>query len=202
MNKQHTIIIIMVGHKQKSGKDTFSDFLIERLTEYNLSIKRTAFADPLKKAYAKELNISLEKLEELKNRDEMFRKLMNIYSKKHKDKHGNEWLMTVYDEFETAKKDKVDVFIVTDFRLLEEYKEFKRLEPITVNIKRHKHTTNDITETDLDKFEFDITVDNDETRTLDDLKYAAQEVAGMVETVLINKHMSLNNREWLRKRVF
>lgn len=115
---------------------------------------------------------------------------------------GNMWVKFIRDKREKAYANKVDIFIVNDFRLLEEfdYLDGRDERIITINIKRRKYTTDDRTEIELDDYPFDITIDNDKDRTLEDLNDAAKEVAGLLETALITYNIENNNKEWIQNR--
>ncbi len=197
------MITVLIGHKRKSGKDEFTNYLIKHLDEIKLTHDRHAFADPIKTLVCSTFDITLEELEERKINDGgIIRKALIDFSNATTTMFGNMWVKFIRDKREKAYANKVDIFIVNDFRLLEEfdYLDGRDERIITINIKRRKYTTDDRTEIELDDYPFDITIDNDKDRTLEDLNDAAKEVAGLLETALITYNIENNNKEWIQNR--
>ncbi len=212
MNKKPLFVTVLIGHKRKSGKDTFADFLVKYLDAMELKYDRTAFADPLKEAICSATGLSIDELNYNKNNDSVTRSRIINFSKYLTDTFENLWVKYVKERRESVKNN-IDVFLVTDFRLNEEYDAMYTDDTSFVSIKIHRNdfTSDTRTETELDNFEFDIHVDNTksyigdneeliEGRTLKDLDRAAKEIATILETMVINLHIGVNDREWLRKR--
>jgi len=194
-------VTLFIGHKRKSGKDTFADYLQEELDNIDLKHYRTAFANPIKEAFAAAHDTTVDEVNYLKNTDNgKTRNKIIKFSAKMESMFKDIWKKITEKEFESVDG-KVDVILVSDFRFKAEYEYFKeKYEPITLKVHRRDVTDSTKPEIDLDDYEFDITVDNTEGRTLDDLREAAKEIALILETVLINKYMADNDKEWCQNR--
>lgn len=166
--------IILVSGFSKSGKDTFSDFLVKHnYTKY-------AFADELKSYISEKYNIDykLTLTQEGKNtkfnilnenvsiRDilifeaDNFRKINpDYYAIKVSEK------IKMFDKIKDYRGELTSGIVISDFRYLNEYNfiknEFKNFKIITVRINRHDTSpVNSETEHYLDNFNFNYTIDN------------------------------------------
>jgi hypothetical protein len=184
--------IIMLSGKAGSGKDTFfesiknDEFFINDCKGLKiLHPKRISFADSLKRL-AKEFGWSGKKDIDGRNflivlgqylGDEpiteklKFTDLQRIYeTSKYFTKDKLFWVKSIESKLE-------DLNIITDWRMLKEYyylKYIKNYDVTTVRIVRENKKISDIdtpTETELDNFDFDYVIHNNES--LDDLRMKA-----------------------------
>jgi len=178
--------IFLIGYKKRQGKDTFANYLIEYLDN---SIK-ISFAYPLKKLISDTFNISLDDIEDLKERDNkiclgltMRKVLQNFGNKAMKPMFGeNIWAFLLKNKI-LAHKNK-QYFIIPDFRFKIEYEIIKELEKegykvITIKITRNIIKDDDISENELDDFIFDYQIYN--KGNLDDLKYLAKQFVNKIK---------------------
>jgi len=194
-------VLVMIGHRKRSGKDVFAGLLKDKLAEYKLKTEIISFGEPIKIAVSKARGISLEELNELKDTtDSEVRNDIDNFSMYMKESNPDIWINIVKENINKLISDNVDVIVITDFRLLEEFKKLSEFEPVTIKIAREFPESDLTTETQLDEYPYDITIDNGLDRTLDDLKEASEEVAGLVETLLVNKHIQADDKDWLVSR--
>lgn len=71
--------ILAISGKQRTGKDTLAKMLLEKLSAFNFQI--IGFADSLKEVVAKQHNITVDELNDLKNSDPCWRKVLIQTSK-------------------------------------------------------------------------------------------------------------------------
>ena len=161
-----TKTIILLSGKQRSGKDTFAD-----VATGTFNFTRIAFADSLKMEVAKSYGLTLDSLEELKNSTEEYRSLLISWAR----------CRTLNDKNYFVEKalplmEKKDLIVVTDFRFPKEKEiivnKFPDAEVITVRVEcdeeirasRGKLSNGrDASETAMDQYKFDETVENNGT---------------------------------------
>jgi len=195
-------LLIYVGYKKRSGKDTFVNMLTEQLNERGYSVDKGAFGDRIKEDAANILGTTVAVIETEKNDTSWFKllrrnflssisKLLNtsIHIIDRKSLTGLGTVMREHDEklYVNAVKrmyeeSKADVFIITDFRFKHEY--FAK--GITIKIQRDEvvetHSEQHLSETELDTFAFDTVVDNN--GTLNSLNYKVRNVAMHVSILI------------------
>jgi len=141
--------LYLINGKGKSGKDTFSDFLIN----YTKGTKYS-FATKIKEIVSKIFNITVEQLNELKNNREPFSNCKSYLPTKIEtdfrtilERTGDEamkpvfgstvWVKLIVDQI---KKDKPEIVVISDFRFMEEHSYIQQnltdYEIITVNVRR------------------------------------------------------------------
>lgn len=178
-------MIILIHGRKRSGKDTCADILLE----LEPSFTRYAFAGPLKFITAKAFDLSPDMVEYLKNNEDIkigFKSanekmctgnslrnfLQNLGTEAMKPVFGEEvWAKLMYDKYLSSPEGSN--FIVTDFRVIEEYNYLaaRDAEMITIKIVRDEVDESGdehITENSLSDFKFDYVIDNN--GTLDDLR--------------------------------
>lgn len=159
--------VILLGHKARQGKDTFATLLAKH-SSFNVEI--VSFSDTMKDILADIFDISREELEHLKNTDEKYRAYHQRFgSGKMKEVFGEDvWVKLLQNKL----VDKDTLYVVKDFRFHIEHipnsitvKVTRNL--VTNSLINHEH----ISETALDNFIFDYTINND--ATLADLELQA-----------------------------
>ncbi len=175
-------ILIFVGQKRRTGKDTFVKLLTEAIEKKGYTVETIANADSLKFLGSQLSGFDREKLDNYKNNVsnkhmikekiiDLFSKILNV----HRIKIDRKFLVNigiglsdhfgqhvirdvVQNRFELSE---ANFFIVTDFRLKKE----TFGSPITIKINRHNSSPTDIDfmkmEMDLNDFNFDIEIDNE-----------------------------------------
>lgn len=176
--------IYVIGGKARSGKNTFGDYLREELKEYGYRPCVMRITDPLY-GYARNYFEWDEKSEE-KPRE--FLQKMGIEIIKEKLGKKDFLLNRLHEDIEILSN-FFDVFIITDARLVDEFKNIKEKydEVITIKLERNskennltEEQANHITEKDIDKYNgFDFTIEN---KSLEELKKWAVEIIRNVET--------------------
>lgn len=169
-----TPLLIGLGHKKQSGKDTFAKFLKDHLSGYTWT---TAFALPLKMQVAAACGISLEELEQNKA---IFRPILQWWGTEFRrkyQKNDNYWI----NEMEKCYQEvSCKNFIITDCRFRNEATYIKAKGGILINVRR---TTGELdshgSECDLDQYEhWDYNVNND--GSLEELEKQAKYIASKI----------------------
>ena len=158
-------MVILIGYKKRSGKDTVANII----SNY-VECQKLSFAQPLKEILADTLNISLSELEDKKNNNETinwfngyisFRQLLQRFGNgKMKTFFGKDvWVKL------TESKIKDDLVVISDFRFKEEYEYLKKFHKvITIKVERDlKNDDKDESENDLNDFKFDYVINNNGT---------------------------------------
>ena len=200
--------VILINGKARSGKDTVAR-MMKRYLESDRPAGRLvtrihSFAQPLKEVVAKTFNISLENLEDYKNRSSRFSVSINdndnpIYETNMRvilQRFGTEAMKPIFGDNVWAKllADKVleqnaEVFIIPDFRFTIEYDEFVKLvkadkihlyvfkvQSDMQNISDSSHSS----ETELDSFGFDYVIDNNKG----ELRFTEEQIQNILEEIL------------------
>jgi len=138
------MLIAFYGEK-RTGKDTSAEILHKLLPDF----KKTSFAYIPKKILAQTFGISIEKFEELKNTDEIFRQYLINFA---------ETMKEYFDQYVWAKLAiSGENLIITDLRFKEEYDYIKKYNPIIIHI-----VDRNIKEENIDKLPFHFEIDNTE----------------------------------------
>jgi len=164
--------IILINGKKRSGKDYTASVLQEELYKNKKTSETLSFAGPIKDIIAESFRISHEDLDNFKNDEESiivrkdgmqtvltdFRKILQNFGTEAMKKYFGDdvWVKLL---LEKANKSFVDYVIVTDFRFPEEYIN----EAITIRIKNSDVDYSKdphLSETSLNDFVFDHTIDN------------------------------------------
>lgn len=188
-------MIILVNGLKRSGKDTFAAIMKELIPQAEVH----AFAEPLKEITAKSFGLPLDVIEKLKNDESVkigFRSpnekmctgnsmrnfLQNLGTEAMKPIFGDDvWATLLLKKYLNSPKGTI--FIVPDFRVIEEYTTLTST-PITANLDKVELVTLSIsrdvvqnsgdchvTEQGIKDFVFDWEVDNN--GSLDDLRAEA-----------------------------
>jgi len=161
------MLIVLIGYKKNSGKDTAVNFIKERYKDFYI----TSFAKQIRKLIMRLLNIkTLEELEKYKREnDKTYRHYATTIGKFLNVDMENSLIKYSINEIKNR-----DFVIISDFRLKKEYDSISnnykdKAKIITINIKRDiDDNDNSYTNTDLDDFVFDYTIENNSS--LDVLK--------------------------------
>jgi len=161
------MLIVLIGYKKNSGKDTAVNFIKENYDDFYI----TSFAKLIRKLIIELLGIkTLEELEDYKREnDKMYRHYATIIGKFLNVDLDNSLINYSINEIENK-----DFVIFSDFRLKKEYNAIIRsyknkAKIVTINIKRdNDNNDNSYTNADLDDFNFDYIIENNST--IDDLK--------------------------------
>jgi len=172
--------VYLINGKARSGKDTLSSFIP--------NTKRFAFADKVKEVIAKTFSITLEELEEYKNKPKMhylglifdyldyvrlevtdkrsYRRVLQNFSQAQKDLLGKHiWVRLLVKDILKSKSKSI---VISDFRYVEELEYVKKklsktYKIVTVNIQKDNlEECNHSSEQPLD-VDFDFTVFNNDT---------------------------------------
>lgn len=161
-------VAIMIGGKAGSGKDTAADFITENFKHY----KKVAFAKSLKDHVGAEYCISDKLLytQEGKRRlirigdDELtVRDLLIVEAAKKRIFNDNHWVEKTFEDI--GELDLNERIVFSDFRYPNEYTSvLKKFDAVfTINVLRKENEKiNDISESSLDRFQFDFEVVNDD----------------------------------------
>ena len=147
-------LVVYIGHKRRTGKDTFAKLLAESLKEDGVTTETVAFTDSLKDHLSHLTDLTPEEMDIEKNNNTWFkclrrktlvflgkvfktpivlinRELLINYGKGALAVHGSLLINHTRKRYEASK---ADVFIITDFRLPDEY----FTDGITVKVVRNK----------------------------------------------------------------
>jgi hypothetical protein len=165
--------IILLHGKKRVGKDTTASFLKEELDAEIISLSK-----PMKKIAADTLQLNLEAVEQLKNKEDikifktevtelsMRDVLQNLGQSVKKHIYPNIWAMLTEQIIANSNK---NVFVITDIRLAEEYNYFiskygknKQYKLASIKIKRTTDNSDThLTEQGLPDDLFTTIIDND-----------------------------------------
>lgn len=169
--------VILVGHKKRQGKDTFAEYLIYQLDGKGIRAEQLSFANPMKAIMAESLGVDMETLDAMKNGSEHYRSVLQRFGSGLMKKHFGDtvWRDMAVKEFEKLERDGVDCVIISDFRFPCEYIEGAT----TINVIRNNECTGThISETALDGYKYDYTIEN--TGSLSDLDNMADNMADII----------------------
>lgn len=187
-------LIVGIGHKMQSGKDTFAMFLAEALQKAGHTVAFDSFAGPLKASARELFDLPAEydktKLSPVRwrmfdgKRDGFmtYRELLQQYGRMMRKAIPGFWWQLLYDRCE---RDLSDFVIVTDMRFVDEATVIRTYRGMTIRINRDipregpEHR--DASETELLGWRFDMTIQNN--GTLDDLSAQAKYVAEHLQHV-------------------
>jgi len=162
---------ILIGHKKKQGKDTFGKMLKTCLGDAEI----LSFADPMREILAQHMGITVAEFKELYNGDEAERDRVKTFGNgKMIDYFGEQ----IWRDVLLKEADKLDCkyIIVPDFRFLREQIDGA----LTIKVNRPDVVNNDMhqSETELDNFQFDIIIHNNDS--LYRLNNKAQAIANLI----------------------
>ncbi len=157
--------IFVIGGKARCGKSTFGEYLKEELKEYGYKPCVMHITEPLY-TYAK-IYFSWDGTDKTKPRE--FLQKMGIEIIKEKLGKKDFLLNRLYEDIEILSN-FFDTFIITDARLIDEFKSLKNKYPNVTTIKLIRENYNDdlkdeekkhITETEIEVFnDFDYIIEN------------------------------------------
>lgn len=162
-------IIVLLSGWAGSGKDTTADYLCD-----NFGFKRFAFADALKTTVSKQFNVPVDMMNTHKGKQSTLdqyggitvRQLLIREGELARSKDIDVWAKVIIQEIKDSMVEgRSKRFVISDWRLETEYKAmltaFDKDALITMRIVRwEKPPIDDKTETNLDTFTFDETLDN------------------------------------------
>lgn len=158
-------MIIGLSGKAKSGKDCLADYLVQ-----NYGFVKVAFADELKLLCASTFNLSNEQLygnlKETKDSryNKTTREILQATGQFYRSIDIDFWVNKCINKIYLDKN-----YVITDCRLTNEYNAIKKLNGKIIRINRdgelrgYVSNSNDISETDLNNHNFDLTIDNNGT---------------------------------------
>ena len=125
------MIIAITGYR-RCGKDYLATEL-EKYYNYDLNVKKYAFAKPIKKYISNLTGLSIKDIDKYKKKNKKFkilnkkyniRQLLIKFANTLKDLTDDKiWAQAIINEF---IKDNVDIKIITDLRFLHEYQALKK----------------------------------------------------------------------------
>ncbi len=164
-------VIIQIGGFKRSGKDTTSKMIANHYQSKGKLVDIFHYADPIKEHVCKLFNISLEQLDEFKNRKKELWSFDN-YDNAYKVTDFRDLLTSTGDSFksifgddiflrlmwEKIEKSEADIIIIPDFRFTVEHIQ----NAVTIRIINDDITndTDHPSETELINFDFDMSIDN------------------------------------------
>lgn len=158
------MLIIGIGHKKHSGKDTLAEFIAEELDRCSIIVPHSIlrFADQLKIEVTNVCRVPLFELEE--NKD-VFRPMLQWWGTEFRRKYqGNDnyWVEKLAKRIEKSEH-KSAVYLVTDVRFPNEFEWVKSKGGKLIKIERPGTSTdNHASETALDGYTgWDMIVQND-----------------------------------------
>jgi len=114
--------VIQLGSSSRQGKDLFADYFIQAAEKHNKKVFRIAYANELKNIVAKQLNVTLEQLDFMKNNDGSTVNLLVTIANKIREENPLFFVNHVEEKLKWAEVDNFDYAIVTDLRFPEEWK--------------------------------------------------------------------------------
>ncbi len=173
--------IILISGKASVGKTTVGDFLDELLSEVPLNVTSMGFADDLKKVATGVFNWDGRK-------DSKGRKLLQQIGFIGREYNKNIWVEKLLGEIDNASIFFPDITIIDDWRFLNEAKYFEEglYDVFKVNVASDirggltGELGEDISETELDKYEdYDYIVENN-YKTLEELKKECEKLVNIL----------------------
>ena len=166
--------IITFSGKQYSGKDTAAKILLDAMPNF----RRCAMGDIIKIEYGKQHNLSYDEIE---NNKAKYRQGLIDLGNWGRKQSPDYWLQKIIEQ-------KGNI-VVTDVRILHEYKIFKLAGAITIRVEAERDIResrggqligeDDVTEVDLDNIqEWDFVIDNNK-----DYETLKQKVLQIVEKI-------------------
>lgn len=158
-------MIIGLSGRAHAGKDTLADYLVQ-----NYGFTKVAFADELKLLCASNFNLSNDQLYgNLKEtKDYRYKKspreILQATGQFYRSIDIDFWVKRCLDKLLVNKN-----YVITDVRLRNEYDAVKALNGKIIRINRNSDlrgyvsNSNDISETDLNNHNFDLTIENNGT---------------------------------------
>jgi hypothetical protein len=157
------MLVLLLSGKAQSGKDTLAEFVKEYAELVGKKAQRIAYADAVKEL-AYQFGWDGQK-------DEKGRRLLQLIGTEvGRGYNPNIWIDKGVEKLKTAQLNGVDIVCITDCRYPNEIEAIKSLEwvlgkVVTVRIERHGagagENANHVSETSLDDWQFDHTVEND-----------------------------------------
>lgn len=173
--------VILVSGLARSGKDTVSDYMLQKMLERGINVSKLSFAQPMKEILADTFDIGLNTLDTLKNNNTIrkvrvvdtvrkqvllstdFRNILQRFgTEAMKKQFGDDvWVELAHKKLHT------DFTIISDLRFKSEWEYFMRQPDVNViSVKVYSNMTEDtndshISERDLINFDFRHTIRND-----------------------------------------
>lgn len=168
-------MIILISGKKRSGKDYVANLLHTKIE----NSKVVAFADKMKEILSITMNITVDELNDYKNKNKGiyihsgfmeferktdFRKLLQNFGTDAMQKvfGKNIWTDLVLKQYAD------NPLIISDLRFKHEYENLKHLNPFTIYVEGGDSSDPHISEHDLDGFSFNFIINNKEKPDLTD----------------------------------
>lgn len=162
--KNSPVKVIMLSGWMQSGKDTVGNYLMSK------GWTRFAFADSLKDELSEKMNIPRDWMNTQEGKKRLWegksvRQHLIEYGQTARNKNPNIWVEKTCNHIENAGVDKV---VITDWRMRNEFtyvaNVFGKDNVYRCRVNRWQEPPlKDITETELDTFEFDVIIANEGT---------------------------------------
>ena len=190
-------VIIQIGGFKRSGKDTISQMIANHYRSSGKLVDILHYADPLKEHVCKLFNISLEQLDEFKNRKKELWSFDN-YDNAYKVTDFRDLLTSTGDSFksifgddiflrlmlEKIEKSEADIIIIPDFRFKVEH--IPNAVTIRINNSDIINDTDHTSETELIDFDFDMSIDNTNySQNQEEISYYCEQ---MINNYIKQKH--------------
>jgi hypothetical protein len=201
--KPMTKILLIAGAKG-SGKDYTAQLIKEELNSLGYSVAIDHFARPMKEILSTTLGVSIDTFNKMKNNKTMlwtkdefgnFSELVDCRTVI--QKFGSEAMKPIFGDcvwsklFWETPSPEVDFMLVPDFRFPIEYKDLDHVKILKVESNKGKPDNHD-SETSLNDFEFDFTVNNDDY-TLDKTT-----VKDFLNKYLQKPSNTLTSEQWMK----
>lgn len=192
-------IVMLIGHKMNSGKDLLANLIGHELQNYpgfengflEGKIKIVHFADKLKEICRTLYSLSSYQVVSHEGKsivDPRFnktpRQILQDVGQMHRSICPNVWINYIINEHMSSKNSGTRVLLIPDFRFKNEHTVLRDYVlalgnglVTTVKITRDSsYQSSDISEIDLDKFDFDFEIENNKD-DLEDLRQQAEYLA-------------------------
>lgn len=186
---------ILINGKKRSGKDHFAQMLQDEMDNRGITSEIMPYADPIKMILAETFNITLEELEQFKNKSAPIAvKEFKVTNGRYKQvtnmrsvlqNFGTEAMKTWFGEnvwvdllLNQASESDADFVIIPDFRFKSEYIEDNCTIHILNNAIQDDKTSEHISENELNDFDFDYILDNT------DYKLTSEDASTLLDMIL------------------
>ncbi len=173
-------LLIICGRK-RSGKDTVADIICSKYETDKYTINRLALATCLKEIFTETFNLSIDKLDQMKNNNLIF--VNNIKMRDCIINFGetikNRINKNIWCEMVEKKLDNNKINIITDMRYEHEYMYFLKYNPIIIKIER-EHTEIIENENEIEQLKYNYLIKNNSN--LDSLKTTVNKI---LDTIII-----------------
>lgn len=152
-------LLIGLSGKQRSGKDTFADYLVEKY-----GFKKVSFANPIKELAVN--YFGLNPVDVYETKPEKVRKVLQDIGKIGRYVDDLFWVKKALEEYDPNSNNN---YVVSDVRFINEAEYLKSLDGLIIRIEAPREIRasrglltgeDDISETELDGYKFDYVINN------------------------------------------